>query len=600
VELAQWARWLRRDPLTRTGAAILATIALLYLVPGIPRERLREWSGGYFLLALSLWTAVSCFARRRSTGHAEGRRYWSLLGGAFAAWSVAILVSLTPWWTRFTAPLTLLYDALFVASSLFFILATTEAPHRSESWRRILGTQRLVYLGAVIFGVGMTVYFDVLPYVLDRAAFEGRVPGFLLFLTLDAAILLRAATLVKDAPDLRWRLQYGALLAAAAFNAAGDLLDTLRRTGYFAYESPAWDIVWYAIFPPLAIAARLPEGRPSAATGATTSTAQPGTPLLTFAVIVPLIHITLTAIDPESMTADRPHRIVALIVMCALVILARIHEARLDRRGRELAREVESARAQLHSAQKLEAVGRLAGGVAHDFNNKLAVILGYTDILAADAKRVPEIAEPVAAIRDAAEHSARLTGKLLAVGQRQFLLSNLLDLDQTIAELVPTLRTVLGDGIALEIVRSGDPALALADRSGFERSLMNLAANAQEALNGHGNVRIETRVVDIDATELPPLTPRGSGLYVRVEVGDDGPGATPELQQHLFEPFFTTKPFGAGHGLGLAAVRGIVEQCGGFVTVDSAPAAGFRCRLHFPHARETPSGSRRIDPRTLA
>jgi signal transduction histidine kinase len=323
-------------------------------------------------------------------------------------------------------------------------------------------------------------------------------------------------------------------------------------------------------------------------------TAELRTPLLTFALLVPIVHFTLTAWIYHGDPLERPRRLVAFVAMLFLLALARLQEALLERYSVQLERGVERARERLADAERLEAVGRLAGGVAHEFNNKLAVILGCQEELALATRGRPELAESLDAIRRAAEHATSLTSKLLAVGRRRMVRPEPIDIDDALEELTPPLRHALGTGIALEVRALPRPALARVDRGGLESALLNLAANAAEATGGSGRVTLSPSVIDLGLEEIPPLSAVAPGRFVRIEMGDDGPGASEEVVARLFEPFFTTHPFGSGRGLGLASVRGIVEQCGGFVTVDTSPGNGFRCRMHFPVASPSSSPSRAL------
>jgi len=237
---------------------------------------------------------------------------------------------------------------------------------------------------------------------------------------------------------------------------------------------------------------------------------------------------------------------------------------------------------QLRQAQKMEAVGRLAGGVAHDFNNILTAIRGNAELILLDLPPGSAVREDVEEIRHGAERAATLTAQLLAFGRRQRLSPRELDLNTLVRDMEKMLRRVVDENIAL--ITDLDPALdsALADPGQVEQVVMNLVLNAWDALPEGGRITISTR-------------PCAGDGEVEIAVADNGRGIADEIREHIFEPFFTTKAQGEGSGLGLATVHGIVQQSGGSVSVESRPGQGavFRVRLPrgpAPAAEPAPGG----------
>ncbi len=238
--------------------------------------------------------------------------------------------------------------------------------------------------------------------------------------------------------------------------------------------------------------------------------------------------------------------------------------------------------AQLLQAQKMEAVGRLAGGVAHDFNNLLGVIMGYCDLLLEDSPMQPGGSHGIEQIQKAAERAASLTRQLLAFSRKQVLQPRVLDLDEVVEEMEQMLGRLIGDDIQLVTNPGPELGRVRADPGQIQQVLMNLVVNARDAMPRGGKLLVETANVafdEVSARAHPGVLP---GPFVMLSVRDTGKGMDAQTLEHLFEPFFTTKEAGKGTGLGLATVFGIVQQSGGFVKVESRPGMGSTFKIYFP------------------
>ena len=254
----------------------------------------------------------------------------------------------------------------------------------------------------------------------------------------------------------------------------------------------------------------------------------------------------------------------------------------------------------LVQAQKMEAVGRLAGGVAHDFNNLLTVIQGYAELLGASLANDPERSESLGEIVRAAERAAALTRQLLAFSRRQVLETRVLDLGAVVADTEKMLRRLIGEDVEVVVVKPATLGHVKADPGQIEQVLLNLAVNSRDAMPGGGRLTVELADVTLDAPFTTSHDSIPSGRYVVVSVRDTGSGMDAETLGHLFEPFFTTKEKGKGTGLGLATVFGIVKQSGGYVDVASAPGAGTTIRVYLPRtdARTTSGVRPRVSSRS--
>jgi PAS domain S-box-containing protein len=241
--------------------------------------------------------------------------------------------------------------------------------------------------------------------------------------------------------------------------------------------------------------------------------------------------------------------------------------------------------AQLLQAQKMEAVGTLAGGVAHDFNNVLSVILSYAEMIGCDLRPEDPLRADLEEIRRAGLRAADITKQLLAFSRKQVLEARVVDLNDSVAALEKLVTRLLGAGVELSCIPGASLWNVKIDPGQFDQVLMNLAVNARDAMPRGGTLTVASRNVvldDEDAREHPDVTP---GDYVEIAVGDTGTGMDAETQARIFEPFFTTKEMGKGTGLGLATVFGIVRQSGGHIWVDSAPGNGTTFKVFFPRFR---------------
>jgi signal transduction histidine kinase/CheY-like chemotaxis protein len=239
---------------------------------------------------------------------------------------------------------------------------------------------------------------------------------------------------------------------------------------------------------------------------------------------------------------------------------------------------------QLRRAQKMEAVGQLAAGVAHNFNNLLQVTMGYLDVLS-DRRRDSELDRAaIAEMRKATERGAVLTRQLMTFGRRHEPRISRIDLDEAVGRLRDMLSRIVREDIDLRMSIDGGGAAVMIDPSDLEQVIISLVINARDALPSGGTIGIESVVRRVGAANAPVGQIVTPGDYVCLRVTDNGTGMTPEVQSHLFEPFFTTKEVGEGTGLGLAFVHGVAQHAGGFTAVDSAPGRGTTVSVCLPRA----------------
>jgi len=252
---------------------------------------------------------------------------------------------------------------------------------------------------------------------------------------------------------------------------------------------------------------------------------------------------------------------------------------------------------QIQPAQEVEAVGQIAGGLAHDLNNLLGVILGNCEILERQTALPEEIRKMVLEIHNAGASAKSLSQRLLAFSRGQAVQRVAVDLDETVRRTEGVLRRLAGDAIELITVPGGGLGSINADPSQLEQVLMNLTTNARDAMPEGGKILIETSNVEIDQSYTKEHSSMRPGRYVLLSVSDTGAGMNQETQSRIFEPFFTTKPFGQGTGLGLATVSSIVERSGGTISVRSQPGSGTTFQIFFPCTGRAP---RAIEPAKAA
>ncbi|MFQ5719787.1 MAG: PAS domain S-box protein, partial [Acidobacteriota bacterium] len=251
-----------------------------------------------------------------------------------------------------------------------------------------------------------------------------------------------------------------------------------------------------------------------------------------------------------------------------------------ERRRVEAERDLMTA--QLRQSQKLEAVGRLAGGVAHDFNNLLTVIIGCNDLMLETLEQNHPLHTDAEEIQTAAQRAASLTRQLLAFSRRQVFKPRVLDLNDVASGMQAMLERLIGEHVQLESIPDPELGYVKADPGQFEQVLMNVVLNARDAMPQGGKITIETANVHLDKTRTDGYTDIRPGHYVVLAVSDTGCGIDAETRAHLFDPFFTTKEVGQGTGLGLATVYGIIKQSGGEILVSSEPGRGTTFTIYLP------------------
>jgi two-component system cell cycle sensor histidine kinase/response regulator CckA len=240
------------------------------------------------------------------------------------------------------------------------------------------------------------------------------------------------------------------------------------------------------------------------------------------------------------------------------------------------------AEVQLRQTLKMEAVGRLAGGIAHDVNNLMTVVTGYAELLLEELQDRPRLHQMTTEVKRAADRGTTIARQLLAFSRKQMLSPTVVSLSDTVLSMGRTLASIAGDDVELVCTPSDEPCRVYVDASQIEQVLVNLATNAREAMPGGGRLSVSVSQVELNTAGAVRGPEMPQGPYVALRVSDTGCGMDLETQAKIFEPFFTTKPRGQGLGLGLATVYGTVKQSGGFIYCDSAVGMGTTFTVYLP------------------
>jgi len=309
-----------------------------------------------------------------------------------------------------------------------------------------------------------------------------------------------------------------------------------------------------------------------------------------FDSIMDILKHKMSVLDEEIVVRSRSGKRLNLLISAEVISIAQVPHAivvGLDITERKLAEdEKNTLEAQLRQSQKMESVGRLAGGVAHDFNNLLPAILGNTDLALMEIEEDSPVYQRLMVVMQAAESAADLTRQLLAFSRKQIIEPEPVNLAELIENMHMMLSRLIGEDIRLEMAAPRQVGMIKADPGQIEQIIVNLAVNARDAMPEGGRLLLEVadRYLDEEYVKRHPYTKEGE--YVMLAVSDTGCGMSAEVRQHLFEPFFTTKPIGKGTGLGLATSYGSVKQHGGSIEVYSEPGHGTTFKIYFPRLME--------------
>jgi signal transduction histidine kinase len=572
---------LTRDTLVLLYLAVVVTEALIYSLPMLDPGTLTAFGASPFQIPFVATVAMAGFYGLDRIESGEERLFWRNLAWACVFWLATLAaIAVVP-----AASWRLVDDVWVDAAYLFFyspILFAAECkPHLANVGPRRDVERQLRWAGVTLLVFGWFFYFVVAPAVAAPELFGTMLPSSLLFITIDATIVVRFTWRSYSSGSTRWRVLYGMVALAGAALLTTDVFDALEALKWFALPDGArTDLLWAV--PPffLLLAFRLREADlPRAIDGATGERAassgldpvRVGSFLVGSAFSFPLVHFAAHSTLPFNFQLAVYQRIVVVAELLALGALAVAAFLYLERQRLAAERRRIALEERVQRARALEAVSRLSGVVADQYAAALKGVGAFVDraidtLAAGDPLRFEAT--------KAAEHvqrAAEFANGLRAISRQDRGRPLLVDLDAAVSDLVPQVRHTVGPLVLVENVRARDGCRATIDPAHLRAIVLDLATNARDAMPNGGRFRLETGVVELGADTAMGLALR-PGRYARLSARDSGSGIPQEVLPHLFEPFLSTKPGDGVGGLGLATLYAIVSQYAGCVNVTSGPA----------------------------
>lgn len=564
------------------AAAVLLLASLVVHFPGIVDDEARPQVSWFLQLPLRALLLIALADGMSGLRTPCERRFWTLCLAAFASWFIADMA----FESAGDGPVVLgvLEDAAFLVFYPLMMLAVEQRPCRYHWPLREWGTRFLCAASGLLLLLWAYFYVVVLPLVYSPEVFLSEAPSYAFFATADFiffTIFLLRTTNRRG----RWRVIYAWLAAAMLGWAVSDLLDALSLIGYdvIGYGTPL-DVIWSMPYLAVVVAAVYRNRSSKRFPPVAAATAHGWTLVMTgylYAAGVSVIHLVYQRLGwlPELQIPRVWAALTGTIVLLFIAIAIHIGELRRRRSTREP--RVVVLEEEIQRDQRMEALGRLAGGIAHDFNNLLMVLQGQIDCNAERIRQLPDGQSLITELETIVRRGSDLSHQLLAFGRRQVTQVEVVDPARVVAETESLLKRVLGADIELGIdVEPGLWSISI-NRGQLSQILINLGLNARAAMPDGGRLHIKAGNVVMDERTEDGIY---SGDFVQIEVSDTGRGMDEETQSRIFEPFFRRGEDGAGFGLGLAVVYGIVKQHKGYISCDSVEGVGTTFRIQLPRA----------------
>ncbi len=591
---------LKTDPIVLLSVVVLGFIGTTKLLSFLGFNPLPGVESTVIELPLYFLAIAALFYIPGKVPHPEQRRFWQFLAAGVVGMVTANTIQI-PMPDEASLSSLVLEDSLYILCFVMLFWAVDFRPDRRPGWAVGDSIYRVKVAGTIVSLAAVGIYFVIVPAAQGDPAYRTFIPSFTAFAIIQAVLGLRLIYLGLTSPLPQWRTTYLMLSAAVAAWFARDLLELLEFNGILEYPSaPIVGLLLYIPYVFIIVVALIRNHHlvdaSSSVAGQWNDVGNWETPayLLTLAFGMPIMHMFLR-VSTEYGTFGQGLRssliMAASVGLASLAVTAIVIDRRRNRPdGRHIT--VLLSDEEFSQSRKMEALGRLAGGVAHDLNNLLMVMRGYSDLLSTAIGQRPPEAEYVEQLNRAVGRSASLTHQLLAFSRKQILAPRELDLNSIVEEAREMLRRIIREDIEI-VTRLGDTGWVKADPAQISQVVFNLAINAGEAMPGGGRLEIGTENVELKTTPGSGVEEPKEGAYVRLYVKDNGRGIDPKTQAHLFEPFFTTKSEFGGTGLGLATVYGIVTQSRGRIVVDSEPGKGATFSVYLPRVEPRPEPATR-------
>lgn len=563
---------------------------VLYALPGVPDGWVVAFGSRFFAIPSLISILIAAWVGVTRLPEPTERRFWIVLGTGFAAW---LLVAL-PWSLlsaeQWSSRLDLLMEFGYLLYYIFFILAIELRPHELHTGTLAQKERRLRTAGLTVLAFYLLWYFALVPASFEPEQYQTALPSFYMYLLLDVVIIGRLLWMRREAWSVRWSLLYAWLATAAAVVMFGDLLEAFAYLTDERLLTPGqWlDHIWTVpgVLFTIAIRTRhlpfpaeqcvLNEPVPSQ------RTLRAGHVLLVAAMVMPFLHYALYAAGMFSGNGQPVREVVSILSMVSLGGFAIAAYRTLEREREQMEATELRLMNELGVARKMDAVARLAGSVAHDFNNLVQVVRGRAEIISQQIGDDNPINEDVRQIRAAAARAADLASQLMTFGRKQHTSLQAVSLHDLLRRTESLLKPLLDDRRRLLLQLKASADVVRVDPLQFERIILNLATNARDAMPTGGTITIATFSQDAGGYGMTPAANR-----IVLRVSDTGTGMDAETVNHIFEPFFTTKQE-RGAGLGLAIVHGLVQQFGGTISVESVVGRGTTFTMSLPVVSDTP------------
>ncbi len=569
------------------GLAVLLWLGslALYAFPGVPESWVLAFGSRFYAIPSLVSIVCAAWIGVSRIPETSERRFWVILGSGFAAWLIVSIPYAVIEDANWTHELDLLMEFGYLVYYVLFILAIELRPHELHTGSLAEKESLLRTAGLTVLGFYLLWYFALVPASFSPEQYETAVPSFLMYLLLDAVIISRLLWMRRETWSVRWSLLYAWLAAAAAVVMVGDLVEGFSYLTNESLIAPGgWvDHIWTmpGVVFTLAIRARhVPfpaEQRVLNEPAPNQRALRAGHILLISAFLLPFLHYALYAAGVFTGTTSRPIReVVSILSMVSLGGFALAAYRTLEREREQMEATELRLMTELGVARKMDAVARLAGSVAHDFNNLVQVVRGRAEIISQQIGEDSPLNEDVRQIRAAAARAADLASQLMTFGRRQQTTLQSVSLHETLRRTEKLINPLLDDRRRLVLQLKASADVVRIDPLQFERIILNLATNARDAMPNGGTITIATFSQDTGGYGLTPIANR-----IAMRVSDTGTGMDAETVNHIFEPFFTTKQE-RGAGLGLAIVHGLVQQFGGTISVESVVGRGTTFTLTLP------------------